>query len=58
MALRFVYYKDVTAANDCGFAPFCLRESYAGWRWQTTAALQVFPMSSMMRGKGQAFLCR
>lgn len=43
MALGFVYYKDFTAANDCGSAAFCPREPGAGWRWQTTATLQVFP---------------
>lgn len=41
MALGFVYYKDSTAANDCGSAAFCPQEPGAGWRWQTTATLQV-----------------
>lgn len=55
MALGFVYYKDLTTANDCGFAPFCLLEPYTGWRWQTTAALQVFPTSGMTRWKRAGF---
>lgn len=58
MALGFVYYKDSTAAHDCGSAAFCPREPGAGWRWQTTATLQVFPTSSMTRGKRAGFLCR
>lgn len=56
MTLGFVYYKDLTTANDCGFAPFCLQEPHTGWCWQTTARPASFPNVRHDKGeKGRLF---
>lgn len=51
MGLGFVYYKDLTAANDCGFAPFCLQEPQAGWLLADNCCPASFP--NVKHGKGE-----